>query len=88
LPASTADDPRLRFFTNDWRQPTRPLVVFSENLPTTLPMDAIVLLLPSETARATLAELQTLYPGGTLAMRRDARANVLLYRYALASKSP
>jgi hypothetical protein len=83
LPATTADDPQVRFFTNDWRQPTRSLVVFSENLPATLPPDAIVLLLPSETARATVVQLQTLYPGGNLATRRDHRANVLLYRYTL-----
>lgn len=84
LPATTADEPQLRFFTNDWRQPTRPLVVFSENLPVTLPPDAIVLLLPSETTRTTLAQLQTLYPWESLTTRRDHRANVLLYRYTLA----
>lgn len=84
LPVTTADEPQLRFLTNDWRRPTRSLVSFSENIPATLPPGAFVLLLPTETARTTLAQLQDLYPRGTLLTRRDHRANVLLYRYTLA----
>lgn len=88
LPATTADTPQVRFFTNDWRRPTRTTVVFTESLPAELPNDAIVLLTPSETALATIAQLQSRYPDGTLVVRRDHRVNLLLYRYSLAPKSP
>jgi hypothetical protein len=63
-------------------------VIFSTDLPVELPSNGTVLLVPSETATATLAALQSRYPDGTLTVRRDHRANVLLYHYRVAPKSP
>jgi hypothetical protein len=87
LPATTADSPQVRFFTNDWQRPRRTTVIFSTDLPVELPINGTVLLVPSETATTTLAALQSRYPDGTLTVRRDHRANVLLYHYRVAPKS-
>jgi hypothetical protein len=88
LPATTVDSPQVRFFTNDWQRPRRTTVIFSTDLPVELPINGTVLLVPSETATTTLAALQSRYPDGTLTVRRDHRANVLLYHYRVAPKSP
>jgi hypothetical protein len=85
LPAATAVTPQLRFFTNDWRRPTRATVTFAETLPAELPANAIVLLVPADPA--TLAQLQIRYPTGTLIVRRDHLVNLLLYRYTIGPKS-
>jgi len=76
-----SDTPQLRFLTNDWQRPPRMAVTFTETVPDDAPAGAVILIAPA--APTVLAELQTRYPNGRLFVRRDQRANPLLYRYTL-----
>lgn len=73
--------PQLRFFTNDWQQPRLAQVTFYVTIPDEIPPGAVVLLAPADAT--LLAQLQLRYPNGTLLVRRDHLANLLLYHYTL-----
>ncbi len=77
-----SDAAQLRFLTNDWQTPPRVAVTFTGTVPSDAPAGAVILVAPAEPT--VLAELQQLYPDGSLLVTRDQRANPLLYRYTLS----
>lgn len=79
-----SDALQLRFLTNEWRTPLRTAVTFTETAPRDAPAGTVIFIAPAEPA--ILAEIQALYPEGTLFVRRDLLANPLLYRYTVPNE--
>jgi hypothetical protein len=75
------ESPVIQLLAPAFRHPTLRLSLTPGDWSTTLPAQSTVLMLPED--RGLLSDLQTRYPGGRIYIRRDERANPVLYGYQI-----